>query len=107
MNSSPSPKKSPKRRSNGESDATASFEIAAAKCTENIRRMTEELNSVYVSLEQLADGFSHSREIYQRIMSANNKYGELIGGLIGEVKASSDYKIQVRVIIYIYFKMSQ
>lgn len=62
---------------------------------DNIRRITEEIQQVYEDLSSLAQGVHHSKALYGGIMTINDRYGELIGSLVHELKMASDTKLKV------------
>jgi hypothetical protein len=62
---------------------------------DNIRRVTEEIQQVYEDLSALAQGVHHSKALYSGIMTINDRYGELIGTLVHEMKMASDIKLKV------------
>ena len=63
--------------------------------TENIRRITAEIQSIHYSLASLANEVSHSKVLYTKITDANDSYSTLIGELVHEVKAVSEMKLKV------------
>jgi len=70
--------------------------------TDNIRRVTEEIQQVYDDLSSLAQGVHHTKALYGGIMTINDRYGQLIGTLVHELKMASDAKLKV-ILMYTLF----
>ena len=67
-----------------------------SSATENIRRITAEIQNVHSTLSRLANDVSHSKVLYTTITDANDSYSSLIGELVHEIKAVSEAKLKVR-----------
>ena len=65
--------------------------------SDNIRTITNEIQQVYEDLRALAQEVHHSKVLYGGIMTMNDRYGELIGSLVNEMKSASDIKLKVVV----------
>ena len=107
--------RSPKKQQNMRKshNNTETSESRVNQSTDNIRKVTIELQNVYTDLTEVAEAVSHSRELYSEIMNANDRYGELIGSLVNEIKFASAAKLQVCTVdilvccLYMYVYLSK